>query len=227
MKRGCNILSAPTPSREPAMTMREPIVFVVDDDAAICNALRWLIESVNLEVETYESGHEFLETYEPGRPGCVVLDVRMPEMSGLDVQRELEARSIDLPVIILTGYGDMQTAIRAFKSGAVDFVQKPFNNQNLLDAIQRAVRKNVEAVQQNVFNAEVRQRLDILTTGESEVLELILAGNTNSKIADHLGISKKTVEARRAKVMKKMKAESLVDLTRMVVLLEPWPDEAM
>jgi two-component system, LuxR family, response regulator FixJ len=226
MKRESNILSTTAPLTETGMTIPEPTVFVVDDDAAICNALQWLIESVNLNVETYTSGHEFLETYVPGRPGCVVLDVRMPEMSGLDVQRELEARSIDLPVIILTGYGDMQTAIRAFKSGAVDFVQKPFNNQNLLDSIQRAVRKNVEVAQQNVFIAEVRQRLDLLSTGESEVLEMILAGNTNSKIAEHLGISKKTVEARRAKLMKKMNAASVVDLTRMVVVLEPWPDES-
>ena len=203
------------------MTVSEPTVFVVDDDDAVRHFLRGLIESVELRVEAFASGRDFLKAYEPGHPGCLVLDVRMPGMSGLELQRAMADRAIDLPVIILTGHGDVQVAVRAMKAGAVDFIEKPFNNELLLDRIQKAVAESVEADSARVEQHEIVSRVRLLTPRERQVLELVVAGESNKGVARHLGISEKTVEIHRARVMDKMRAKSLAHLVKMAAKLEP------
>ncbi len=198
------------------MTQPEPAVFVVDDDAAVRRFLAGLIESVELCVEAYASAQDFLEAYEPGRPGCLVLDVRMPGMSGLELQRELTDRAIDLPVIVLTGHGNVQVAVHAMKAGAVDFIEKPFDNELLLDRIQKAVAGNVRAASERVKRNEIAIRLQQLTPRERQVLDLVISGETNKGVARHLDISERTVEIHRANVMRKMRATSLADLVRLV-----------
>lgn len=199
---------------------REPIVFVVDDDEAVRHFLRGLIVSVGLRVETYASAQEFLDAVRPGSPGCLLLDIRMPGMSGLELQRELAERSIGLPVIILTGHGDVQLAVHAMKAGAVDFIEKPFNNELLLDRVQKAVAESVDADSARLKRDEVTSRLDLLTPRERQVLDLVVAGETNKGAARRLGISEKTVEIHRARVMDKMRAKSLVDLVKTVAMVD-------
>jgi FixJ family two-component response regulator len=193
----------------------EPTVFIVDDDDAVRHFLSGLIESVELRVEAFASARDFLEAYEPGRPGCLVLDVRMPGMSGLELQRELVEQAIDLPVIILTGHGNVQLAVHAMQAGAIDFVEKPFDNELLLDRIQRAVAENVRAGSERIKRIEITERMQLLTPREREVLDLVVAGQTNKGVARHLDISEKTVEIHRANVMRKMQAKSLADLVKM------------
>lgn len=198
----------------------EPTVFVVDDDHAVRRFLCGLIASVDLRVEAYASAREFLDAYEPGRPGCLLLDIRMPGMSGLELQKELAERAIDLPVIILTGHGDVQLAVHAMKAGAVDFIEKPFNNELLLDRVQNAVAESVEADSTRVRRDQIMGRVDLLTPRERQVLDMVVAGETNKGIARRLDISEKTVEIHRAKVMEKMQAKSLADLVKMVAIVE-------
>jgi len=193
----------------------EPTVFIVDDDAAVRRFLSGLIQSVELRVEAFASARDFLEAYEPGQPGCLVLDVRMPGMSGLELQRELAERAIDLPVIVLTGHGNVQVAVHAMKAGAVDFVEKPFDNELLLDRIQKAVAESVRARGERIKRIEIAERMQLLTPREREVLDLVVAGQTNKGVARRLDISEKTVEIHRANVMRKMQAKSLADLVKM------------
>ena len=193
----------------------EPTVFIVDDDDAVRRFLSGLIESVELRVEAFASARDFLEAYEPGQPGCLVLDVRMPGMSGLELQRELAERAIDLPVIVLTGHGNVQVAVHAMKAGAVDFVEKPFDNELLLDRIQKAVAESVRARGERIKRIEIAERMQLLTPREREVLDLVVAGQTNKGVARRLDISEKTVEIHRANVMRKMQAKSLADLVKM------------
>jgi FixJ family two-component response regulator len=198
----------------------EPTVFVVDDDEAVGDFLSHLIVSVGLKVETYASAEEFLDAHEPGRPGCLLLDIRMPGMSGLELQQELAAREIRIPVIILTGHGDVQVAIHAMKAGAVDFIEKPFNNELLLDRIQKAVAESVQAETTRVKWDEIALRMKLLTPRERQVLDMVVAGETNKSVARHLDISERTIEIHRAKVMEKMQAKSLADLVKMVAIPE-------
>jgi FixJ family two-component response regulator len=193
----------------------EQTVFVVDDDAAVRDSLSWLIKSVGLKVETFGSAHEFLEKLNPRRQGVVVLDVRMPGMSGLELQEKLVSDSITLPVIIVTGHGDVPMAVRAVKSGAFDFIEKPFNDQVLLDRIQQAMKRQVETRKVEEQRADVAGRLNTLTPREKEVLEMVVSGNPNKVIAAQLGISCRTVEIHRGRVMEKMRASSLSELVRM------------
>ena len=197
------------------MSGPEPVVFIVDDDDAVRRFLSGLIESVELPVEAYASAQDFLTAYEPGRPGCLVLDVRMPGMSGLELQRELAERAIDLPVIVLTGHGNVQVAVHAMKAGAVDFVEKPFDNELLLDRIQKAVAESVRADGERVKRNEIANRMRLLSPRERQVLDLVVAGETNKGVARHLDISERTVEIHRANVMRKMRARSLADLVLM------------
>lgn len=194
----------------------EPMVFVVDDDEAVRHFLHGLIVSVNLRVQAYASAQEFLEAYQQGSPGCLVLDIRMPGMSGLELQQELNARGIDLPIIVLTGHGSVQVAVHAMKAGAIDFIEKPFNNELLLDRIQKAVAKSVNAYQDRLKQDEILRRQNSLTPREHQVLDLVVAGESNKRIARRLQISDKTVEIHRANVMEKMQARSLADLVKMV-----------
>jgi FixJ family two-component response regulator len=198
----------------------EPTVFVIDDDEAVRRFLSGLIASVNLRVEVYASAQEFLDAYEPNSPGCVLLDVRMPGMSGLELQQELSVRGIDLPVIVLTGHGNVQVAVHAMKAGAVDFIEKPFNNELLLDRVQKAVAESVGTYEDRVKRDEILGRQKSLTPRERQVLDLVIAGESNKRIARRLHISDKTVEIHRANVMEKMQAKSLADLVKMVSTVE-------
>ena len=196
---------------------KEATVFVVDDDDAMRESLTWLIESVGLNVETYASADDFLKSYYPGRPGCVLLDVRMPGMSGLELQGHLQQQQVNVPVIMITGHGDVPMAVRAMKAGAIDFIEKPFNDEQLLESIRNALSIDDTRRDEQAFKAEIASRLAQLTPRESEVMDMVTAGKSNKEIANTLGVSAKTVEAHRAKVMEKMEAGSLAELVRLVV----------
>jgi two-component system response regulator FixJ len=198
-----------------------PTVFVVDDDAAVRKSLRWLIESVLLQVETFGTAQEFLEASDPKRPGCLVVDVRLPGLSGLELQDQLVARGVRLPTIVITGHGDVPMAVRAFKAGAIDFIEKPFSDQQLLDRIQHAIRQDAEARAQRVRREEVAARVARLTPRERDVLERVVAGKSNKVMASELKVSAKTIETVRARLMRKMAADSVAELVRMTVLLTP------
>jgi len=199
------------------IAQEQPTVFVVDDDQASRDSLRWLIESVGLRVETFASARELLDNYNPDRSGCMVLDVRMPGMSGLDLFDRLAARRIAPPTIIITGHGDVPMAVRALKAGVIDFIEKPFNDQVLLDCIQRALERDTEHRHQQTRREATSAKLALLTPREREVMDMLVAGLHNRDIAARLGISIKTVEAHRAKVMDKMQADSMSDLVRMAL----------
>jgi FixJ family two-component response regulator len=198
----------------------DPIVFVVDDDASVREAIRSLIMSVGLRVEAFETARDFLRSKLLDAPGCVVLDVRLPGLSGLDLQRELAAHAVKLPIIFITGHGDIPMSVRAMKAGAVEFLTKPFRDQDLLDAIQQALARERDARQQQSQIAELRARFEELTAREKEVMGLVAAGLLNKQIAGELRISEVTVKIHRAQVMKKMGAGSLADLVRMTEKLK-------
>lgn len=196
---------------------KQPNVFVVDDDQAMRNSLKWLIESVGMKVETYSTADEFIQNYYPGRAGCLLLDVRMPGMSGLELQEHFLKHQINIPIIIITGHGDVPMAVRAMKSGAVDFIEKPFNDEMLLESIRNALNMDVEQRAAQAERAEIATRLANLTPREHEVMEMVTAGKSNKDIAQTLGVSAKTVEAHRSRVMEKMQADSLAELVKMAV----------
>ncbi len=190
-------------------------VFVVDDDDAVREVLIWLMESVQLPTECYSTAKDFLDAVSPDRQGCALLDVRMPGMSGIELQREMKRIGVDMPVIIITGHGDVPMAVHAMKEGAFDFIEKPFNNQVLLDRVQAALAQGEEAIKAKAEKAVAEERMDQLTERERQVLSHVVAGDTNKAIARSLNISTKTVEAHRAKVMRKMGASSLAELVRL------------
>jgi FixJ family two-component response regulator len=196
----------------------EAIVFIVDDDASVRDSLRWLIESVQLKVECYATAQEFMDEYQGQQTGCVVLDVRMPGISGLDLQEELRQQGFVLPVIIITGHADVPMAVRAFKSGVFDFIEKPFNDQHLIDRIQQAIEKSRSQVISLQRRQEARGRLKKLSSREKQVLDCIVAGSSNKKMARELDISIKTIETHRANLMSKMKAGSVSELVRVALL---------
>ena len=197
------------------MSITEPIVFVVDDDAAVRDAIKDLLESVGIRVETFGSGRDFLARERAQAPSCLILDVRLPGTSGLDFQRELAAANIEIPIIFITGHGDIPMTVQAMKAGAVDFLTKPFRDQELLDAIHRAVARDRDKRAQNADVAELRRRYEELTPREREVMVLVTRGLLNKQIAAELGASETTVKIHRGQVMRKMGAESLPDLVRM------------
>ena len=197
----------------------EPTVFVVDDDEAMRSSLKWLIESTGMRVQTFDSADAFLTAYAPGWAGCILLDVRMPGMSGLELQAYLARADYRLPVVIITGHGDVAMAVKAMQAGALDFIEKPFHDEELLRSIRRAVEADSQTRAERSEHAAVFARLDELTPREHEVMELVAAGKSNKEIATDLGVSAKTVEAHRAKVMDKMQATSLADLVRMALLV--------
>ncbi|MCP4992786.1 MAG: response regulator transcription factor [Gammaproteobacteria bacterium] len=199
------------------MNSTQSTVFIVDDDQAMRNSLKWLIESIGMPVETYESADAFIRNYYPGRAGCLLLDVRMPGMSGLDLQEYFLEQEIRIPIIIITGHGDVPMAVRAMKAGAVDFIEKPFNDELLLDSIRRALVQDQDQRSSQAERAEIATRLANLTPREHEVMEMVTSGRANKDIASALGVSAKTVEAHRARVMEKMEANSLAALVKMVI----------
>ena len=194
----------------------DPTVNVVDDDGAVRNSLKWLIESTGVDVATFASAKEFLNGYDPDRPGCLILDVRLPGQSGLDLQKQLAAQGVSLPVIIITGHGDVPIAVRAMRTGALDFIEKPFDDQVLLHRVRQAIDLDLRNRRERSERAGILLRLALLTPREREVLDRVVHGRANKQIAGDLGISTKTVEAHRAHMMEKMRAESLAGLVQLV-----------
>jgi len=198
----------------------DAIVFVVDDDSSIREAIESLVKLAGLRVESFGSAQEFLRAERPDLPGCVVLDVELPGLSGLDLQRELATHGIKLPIIFITGYGDIPMSVRAMKAGALEFLTKPFRDQDLLDAIQQALERDRAARRHSREIAELRERFDALTSREREVMSLVVTGWLNKQIGFELGISEITVKIHRGRVMNKMGAQSLAELVRMTERLE-------
>ncbi|MFO7303955.1 MAG: response regulator FixJ [Gammaproteobacteria bacterium] len=194
-----------------------PTIFVVDDDAAVRDALKLLLRSVGQAVETFASAQEFLDAYSEDRPGCLVLDIRMPGMSGLELQQKLNEKHSILPIIFITGHGDVPMAVEAMQAGAVDFIQKPFRDQDLIDRINQALEKDSMNRAALSERNDIRRRLETLTPREREVLDLVVRGKANKVIAGDLKLSQRTVEIHRARVMEKMQASSLAHLVRMVL----------
>jgi FixJ family two-component response regulator len=197
--------------------MKEPdaIVFVIDDDALIRDGMQSLIKTIGLRVQTFSSARDFLAAARPDAPGCIILDVRMPGLNGLDLQRELSSAGVHIPIIFITGHGDIPMSVRAMKDGALEFLTKPVRGQDLLDAVQKAVVHDRDLRKERTQLTELRNRFDSLTPREKEVLELVVAGLLNKQIADQLGTSELTVKTHRAHVMEKTQADSLAHLVRM------------
>ena len=195
--------------------MTEGAVFVVDDDPSFRRAIKRLVESVGLQVELFGSAHEFLRAHRSDAPSCLVLDIRLPGISGLDFQRELGDSNIHIPIIFITGHGDIPMSVRAMKAGAVEFLTKPFRDQDLLDAIQQALQRDQTTRRREAEVAILRERFESLTPGERKVLPLVVSGRLNKQIAAEIGTSEATVKVHRSHLMKKMGASSTADLVRM------------
>jgi FixJ family two-component response regulator len=191
-----------------------PVVFIVDDEPLVCAALKRLIRSVGLAVQTFALAREFLRADRPDAPGCLVLDVRLPDVSGLDLQQKLTEAKINLPIIFITGHGDIPMSVRAMKAGAVEFLPKPFKDQDLLDALQHAIARDRSARQRRAELSELQGRYDSLIPREREVFPLVSSGLLNKQIAAELGRGEKTIKIHRSQVMRKMAINSLADLVR-------------
>ena len=200
-----------------------PTVFIVDDDRGMRQAIHDLVESVGLRAESFATGEEFLGTKRTARPSCLVLDVRLPQMSGLDFQRRLAESGEEIPIIFVTAHGDIPMSVKALKSGAVEFLTKPFRDQDLLDAIQQALERDGIAQKEQAENQDLRERYHTLTVREKEVMSLVTSGKLNKQIAGEIGASEATVKIHRGNVMHKMQAASVVDLVRMADKLKLSP----
>jgi FixJ family two-component response regulator len=203
-----------------------PTVFIIDDDRGMRQAIQDLVESVGLRAESFATGEEFLGTGHTGRPNCLVLDVRLPQMSGLDFQRRLAETGMQIPIIFITAHGDIPMSVRALKSGAVEFLTKPFRDQDLLDAIQQALERDRAAQEQQAEIHDLEERYRALTAREQEVLTLVISGMLNKQIASEIGASEATVKIHRGNVMHKMRAASVVDLVRMADKLKLRPHKS-
>jgi two-component system, LuxR family, response regulator FixJ len=196
-------------------------VFIIDDDPAVRQSLTVLMRAMNLRAEAYESAQMFLDRFDASRPGCLLVDVRMPGMSGLSLLEQFSRDEIPLPAIVMSAYGDVPTAVRAMKAGAIDFLEKPCRDQQLWDAIQEALKWDAGQRQQTALRSEAVGRLQRLTPGEHDVLRSLTDGRSNKAIAAELKLSVRTIEVRRAKLMKKMMAESLAELIRLTLVADP------
>lgn len=194
-----------------------PVVFVVDDDEGVRESVRWLLESVNLAVEAYDDAQAFMSGFRDNQPGVVLLDIRMPGASGLEVQEWLREQGVETPVVILTGHADVPAAVRAMKGGALDFIEKPYNAQSLIETVQRAIQEDHQRRESGSRRHELRSRIDRLTGREGQVAKLVAKGYSNKAIARELDLSPKTVEVHRARVMDKMEAGSTAELVQMLV----------
>ena len=203
-----------------------PVVFVVDDDPSVRSSLKFLLSTVGLQVETFDSADTFLRKKPPDAPSCLVLDVRLPGLSGLDFQRELAARNIRIPIVFLTGHGDIPMSVRAIKAGAVEFLTKPFRDQDLLDAVRIGLDRDRARREQQKEVTDIQRRFDSLTSREQEVISLVVSGMLNKQIADRLGTAESTVKVQRSRAMEKMHAESLIDLARMIEKLNTPSEKA-
>jgi RNA polymerase sigma factor (sigma-70 family) len=208
--------------------MTEPrIVFAVDDDPSVRSSLKFLLSTVGLQAETFDSADSFLHKELPDVPSCLVLDVRLPGLSGLEFQRELAARNIPIPIVFLTGHGDIPMSVRAMKAGAVEFLTKPFRDQDLLDAVLAALDRDRARREQEKKVADLRRRFDSLTSREQEVVSMVVAGMLNKQIAAELGTAENTVKVHRSRAMEKMHAQSLADLVVMMQNVKHLPKKAL
>lgn len=199
------------------MKKLEPTVFVVDDDEAVRSSVKWLVQSAGWNVKTHASAHEFLEDYDPARPGCLVLDVRMPGMSGLELQELMKSRGLEIPVIFITGHGDVPMAVRAVKAGAIDFIQKPFGDEHLLGRIQLAIEKDKKARELREGQEGMTLLLGRLTPREHDVLQLLVEGCSLKEVAAKLYRSYKTVDNHKGSIMRKLEVTDRVDLVKFAI----------
>jgi len=200
-----------------------PMVFIVDDDASVRKSLERLIKSVGFKVELFASAEEFLERKPYRGPNCLVLDVRMPGLSGIDLQKELARKNISLPIIFITGHGDIPMGVKAMKGGAVDFLPKPFDDKDLLSAIDQAIDKDVQRRKEDAVKAKIQRRVNTLTPREYEVLTWVITGMLNKQIASKLGVGEKTIKVHRGRVMQKMQVLSVAELVRLAQIAEIFP----
>ncbi|MBX3394374.1 MAG: response regulator transcription factor [Phycisphaerae bacterium] len=205
----------PSADSEAAVSRSDAIVYVVDDDPAVRSSICWLLESVSLPFAAFGSGQAFLEAYQPDRPSCLVLDVRMPGLSGIELQERLNSEGICLPIVFISGHGDVPIAVRAMRHGAIDFIEKPFDDKLLLERIESSLESSRAFIDAERTRSVIRERMHRLSPRENDVMWLVAAGLANKAIAARLGLSPKTVEVHRARVMDKMEANSLADLVRM------------
>jgi RNA polymerase sigma factor (sigma-70 family) len=208
------------------MTEMQPIVCIVDDDASVRDALKRLVHSVGLRVELFDSAQEFFKRQRPDVPSCLVLDVRMPGISGLDLQRQLADANVHIPIVFITGHGDIPMSVRAMKAGAIEFLTKPFRDQDLLDAIQVALERDRATRQRESEIAALRERFESLTLREREVVTRVVSGMLNKQIAAEIGITENTVKVHRSRAMEKMQAQSLAALVKMLERLDIHAQEA-
>ena len=197
-----------------------PMVFVVDDDPSVRSSLKFLMTSVGLQVESFDSADALLKRKLPDAPSCLVLDVRLRGLSGLDFQRELAARNCHMPIIFITGHGDIPMSVRAMKAGAVEFLTKPFRDQDLLDAVRIALEKDRERREREKDVSDLKERFNSLTPREQKVISLVVSGMLNKQIADQLGTAENTVKVQRSRAMEKMHAQSVAELVKMIAKLE-------
>jgi len=192
-----------------------PMVFIVDDDASVCKGLERLIKSIDFKVETFASAEEFIQRKTYRGPSCLVLDVRMPGLSGIDLQKELVKKEISLPIIFITGHGDIPMSVKAMKDGAIDFLPKPFDEKDLLSAIDKAIDRDIQRRKQQAEKVKIQRRINILTPREYQVLRWVITGMLNKQIAYKLGITEKTIKVHRGRVMQKMQVVSVAELVRL------------
>jgi len=203
-----------------------PVVFVVDDDPSVRSSLTFLLSSVGLQVESFDSAETFLRKKPPDAPSCIVLDVRLRGLSGLDFQRDLTARNIRIPIVFVTGHGDIPMSVRAMKAGAIEFLTKPYRDQDLLDAVRIALERDGARREQEKGLTDLRQRFESLTPREQEVISMVVLGRLNKQIADQLGTAENTVKVHRRRAMEKMNAQSFADLVRMIEKLKAPAEKA-